>query len=213
VAEEWGVDVRSVKFTLNWFAKIGLIDQENYRSGVVYIPQMLEYKDEFTRKESGSKSGAAPESVIDGPSQSQSSEVTEMERGERGKVRGESPDARRSDSNSSSHRETTHHSNVTASRNGHKTKNQPASNFLGPWHFLEIDRSRVPNEFLSGDGEEGNGFEELLLGEWEEYKTDLEEDEDYSPAAFAELVLQACQQEGIEYPKVLLKRKKELEHK
>jgi hypothetical protein len=63
IADELRIDRRKAKLTLKVFAEVGLIDPEAYRQNVLYIPQMREYRDEWTRKKQSSSSGATPEQV------------------------------------------------------------------------------------------------------------------------------------------------------
>jgi hypothetical protein len=74
IAHELGINRRSAKFTLKVCAEVGLIDPEAYRQNVLYIPQMREYVDEWTRKKRPSGSGATPEQIRSKSPQSQKSE-------------------------------------------------------------------------------------------------------------------------------------------
>ena len=80
LADELGIDRRSAKFTLGAFAKCKFIDPQAYQGNVIYVPQMIEYLDEWTRKRQPRDSGATPESLRSNSPQSKSqSQKSELE--------------------------------------------------------------------------------------------------------------------------------------
>lgn len=63
LAEELGISVQETKKTFKVFVEAGLISVEAWRQGILYIPKMNKYKDEWARKNSRQNYGAAPESL------------------------------------------------------------------------------------------------------------------------------------------------------
>jgi len=64
LAEEWKISNDAAKETLDFFAEVRLIDQKSWRRTIVEVPQMLEYRDEWTqRKQHGRNSRATPEQL------------------------------------------------------------------------------------------------------------------------------------------------------
>ena len=62
LADEWGISCDEAQRTLDTFVSAGLISPKSWRKKVVEIPQMIEYRDEWTRKRQlRSNSGDAPE--------------------------------------------------------------------------------------------------------------------------------------------------------
>lgn len=72
IADQLEIRPSSTKITLDHFAKCNFIDPDAWRQNVIYIPQMIEYIDEWTRKRQSRNSGATPESVRSNSPQTQS---------------------------------------------------------------------------------------------------------------------------------------------
>ena len=80
-----------------------------------------------------------------------------------------------------------------------------------PWAYLGIDARKVPSQFLAGE-DNRNSFELRLKQWWTSYRRQAQQKGfEASPADFAEYALTKCQEEEIEYPPVLLLRKKKLD--
>jgi hypothetical protein len=225
IADELGTDRRTARATLKVCAEVRLIDFEAYQQNILYVPQMREYLDEWTRKKQPPSSGGTP-----------------------GRVRSKSPQSKRSESNAESDPDPypdpdseSEENDLTANHDKRESRG-PGSAYVptyltvyqylegkdpstyelapwmrtDPWHALGIDRDRVPKEFRL-DAEEvpaKETFEAELKLLWECYRIDrvkgVEDDEEGSPGGFAEYVLDYVQREDIKYPPVLLKRKKAL---
>lgn len=62
LSDEFGIDLVETKKTLSVFSEVGFIDPKEWsKREVLYVPQMKEYVDEWTRKSLRSNSGATPE--------------------------------------------------------------------------------------------------------------------------------------------------------
>lgn len=48
LATEWGIKPSEVRSTLELFSKVGLIDEGAWTKSIIAVPQMLEYRDEYT---------------------------------------------------------------------------------------------------------------------------------------------------------------------
>lgn len=80
-----------------------------------------------------------------------------------------------------------------------------------PWAYLGISARKVPSQFLAGENNR-NSFELRLKQWWTSYRRQAQQKGfEASPADFAEYALTKCQEEEIEYPPVLLLRKKQLD--
>ena len=63
LADELHIKKNVAKTTLAYFAKCELIDPEEFQRNIIYVPQMIEYRDEFTRKRQSASSGVASDSL------------------------------------------------------------------------------------------------------------------------------------------------------
>lgn len=82
LAEEWKIPNDDAKETLDFFAAVRLIDQKAWRRKIVEVPQMLEYRDEWTQRQQRAKnSGGTPEQLPSdsGKSRSRAEEEKEAE--------------------------------------------------------------------------------------------------------------------------------------
>jgi hypothetical protein len=61
LGDELGIRPSSVKITLDHFAECRFIDPDAWKQNIVYVPQMIEYLDEWTRKRQPRNSGATTE--------------------------------------------------------------------------------------------------------------------------------------------------------
>jgi hypothetical protein len=59
LARELGISVTALTKTLKVFSKFGVIEARAWKSGVVYVPQLLDWTDEWTAR----KSGVTPEKL------------------------------------------------------------------------------------------------------------------------------------------------------
>jgi hypothetical protein len=84
--------------------------------------------------------------------------------------------------------------------------------FTNPWIFLGIDYHRVPKRFrVDSDDSDSANFEIRFTMCWQKYCLNcVTIGEKPIAEEFAERVLEMCEEEDIEYPPILLKRKKEL---
>jgi len=62
LADELGIKPGDLRKTLKVFAQVRLIDPASFESGEIFLPQMLEYRDEYSAKKR-SKSRQTPDSV------------------------------------------------------------------------------------------------------------------------------------------------------
>src|SRR5258708_37363777 len=62
LADELGIKPGDLRKTLKVFAQVRLIDPTSFGSGEIFLPQMLEYRDEYSAKKR-SKSRQTPDSV------------------------------------------------------------------------------------------------------------------------------------------------------
>jgi hypothetical protein len=234
LADEMEIDRRSAKVTLAHFAKCKFIDPEAYQRNIVYVPQMIEYLDEWTRKRQPRDSGATPESLRTNSPQSKSqSKKSELEVDK--EVEGD--DKSKSDDPSANEKLTSippsfslnEKPNVTGKSDVTTAPRKPAACVYdrlpkwmhgGPWEALEIDRARVPEKFLipswSANEEENDlaeNFEYHFKRWWDNYRMEYLKDEldDGIPVEFAEYALEQAEDTDVEYPPILLRRKKELE--
>jgi len=217
LADEMGIDRRSARFTLSVFAKCKFIAPVEYQKNIVYIPQMIEYRDEWTRKCQPRNSGAPPESLRSNSpqSKSQKSELEvdkEIEGDDKSKSDDPPPNQKLISSNSFSSSEKP---DLTQKRDlTDQASMLPAWLYQSdPWTFLGIDRDRVPKRFRfdSDDDSDAPNFETCLKRWWGKYRLNCKAiGEEAIAEEFAEHVLEMCEEEDVEYPPVLLKRKKEL---
>jgi hypothetical protein len=222
LADELGIDRRSAKFTLGAFAKCKFIDPQAYQGNVIYVPQMIEYLDEWTRKRQPRDSGATPESLWSNSpqskSQSQKSELEvdkEVEGDDKSKSDDPTLDQKLTSTSfpSSEKSDLTQKSNLTGDRAGQPAKAPAWLYQSDPWVFLGIDLNRVPKRFRLDSDEEGDtpNFEARLRSWWGKYRLQCKEiGEEAIPEEFAEYALEGCEEEDVEYPPILLKRKKDL---
>lgn len=222
LADELGIDRRSAKFTLGAFAKCKFIDPQAYQGNVIYVPQMIEYLDEWTRKRQPRDSGATPESLRSNSpqskSQSQKSELEvdkEVEGDDKSKSDDPTLDQKLTSTSfpSSEKSDLTQKSNLTGDRAGQPAKAPAWLYQSDPWVFLGIDLNRVPKRFRLDSDEEGDtpNFEARLRSWWGKYRLQCKEiGEEAIPEEFAEYALEGCEEEDVEYPPILLKRKKDL---
>jgi hypothetical protein len=221
LADEMEIDRRSAKFTLGAFAKCKFIDPQAYQGNIIYVPQMIEYLDEWTRKRQPRDSVATPESLRSNSpqSQSQKSELEvdkEVEGDDKSKSDDPPPDQKLTGSKSFSSSEKP---DLTQKRDliGDQIGADPAPpawlHQSDPWIFLGIDRHRVPKRFRkdSDDDSDSPNFEMRLISWWGKYRLECKGmGEEAIAEEFAEHVLEMCEEEDVEYPPVLLKRKKDL---
>lgn len=85
VADEWNTSEPEASTTLQAMARVGLIDKRSYNRRAIYVPKMIDYRDEWTRKRQRQHSEATPEPLRSKSPQSQSqsqsqSQNTELER-------------------------------------------------------------------------------------------------------------------------------------
>jgi len=181
LADEMGIDRRSARFTLSVFAKCKFIAPVEYQKNIVYIPQMIEYRDEWTRKCQPRNSGAPPESLRSNSLQSQRSESeseseseTDTEADDKSKSDNLPPDQKlTSNSFSSSEKsDLTKKSNLTVDQA--EPSSAPAAwlHQSDPWIFLGIDRDRVPKRFRldSDDDNDSANFETRFRLWWGKYR-------------------------------------------
>jgi len=50
LADEWNISEHEASATVQAMARVGLISKRSFNRGVIYVPQMIEYRDEWTRK-------------------------------------------------------------------------------------------------------------------------------------------------------------------
>jgi hypothetical protein len=216
LADEMEIDRRSAKFTLGVFAKCKFIDPAAYQGNILYVPKMVEHRDEWTRKCQSRNSGATPESLRSNSLQSKS-QKSELEADKEVEV----DDKSKSDDSTLDQEFTTYpissngKSDVTQKRDltGSPTSPEGWLHQSDPWIFLGIDRHRVPKRFRldSDDDSDSPNFETCLKGWWGKYRLQCKEmAEEAIPEEFAEHVLEECAEADVEYPPILLKRKKEL---
>jgi hypothetical protein len=220
LADELGIDRRSARFTLSVFAKCKFIAPAEYQRNIVYVPQMKDYVDEWTRKCQPRNSGATPESLRSNSLQSQRSE-SESETD----TEAEGDDKSKSDDPTANQELTSHpfsfngKSDLTQKSNLTGGQAEPSSappawlHQSDPWIFLGIDRDRVPKRFRldSDDDNDSANFETRFRLWWGKYRLECKEmGEEAIPEEFAEHVLEMCEEEDVEYPPILLKRKKDL---
>lgn len=92
LADELEIRRRSAKITLEHFARCKFIDPDAWRQNVIYIPQMTEYMDEWTRKRQSHNSGGAPESLRSNSPQTQNqSQKSESEADKEAELEEEPP--------------------------------------------------------------------------------------------------------------------------
>jgi hypothetical protein len=223
LADEMEIDPRSAKVTLAHFAKCKFIDPQAYQGNIIYVPQMIEYLDEWTRKRQPRDSVATPESLRSNSpqskSQSQKSELEvdkEVEGDDKSKSDDPPPDQKLTSSKSFSSSEKPDLSqkrDLTGDQTGPDSTPPARVSQYDPWIFLGIDRGRVPKRFRmdSDDDSDAPNFETRFKMWWQKYRLNCKEmGEDPIPEEFAEHVLENCEDEEVEYPPILLKRKKEL---
>lgn len=62
LADEWKISKQDATATLDFFAAVRLVDPKPWRRKIIQVPQMLEYRDEWTeRQQHGKNSRVAPE--------------------------------------------------------------------------------------------------------------------------------------------------------
>lgn len=201
LAEELGVKLAEAKRTLDVFASVHLIEPEAWKRKQVCIPQMVAYRDEWTRKRQPD-SGAAQEEHRShtGDAQVQRrSDSPQSKSQSQSRVEEEKEGESESD-NLTTAADATYTKNFSLKgRSGNDSDRLDHSN---PWNFLGLDKQRLPKKFRIGAM--GTPFELLLKQLWLKRSNG-------SKSEFAELLLQSCQDRDIEYPPALLRRKKEFE--
>jgi hypothetical protein len=215
-----GIDPRSAKVTFRAFAKCKFIDPEAYQRNIVYIPQMKDYADEWTSRKQSRNYRATPESLPSNSLQSQRSESesesepepdTEAEVDDKSKSDNPPPDQKLTSNSFSSSEKP----DVTQKRDLTSPASTPPAwlSQYDPWIYLGIDRGRVPKRFRMDSDDDSNApnFETRFKMWWQKYRLNCKEmGEEPIPEEFAEHVLENCEDEEVEYPPILLKRKKEL---
>ncbi len=210
LADELGIKPSDARKSLDLFASVSLIDQKQWRKRLIYIPQMGDYKDEWTRKKQRSNSGATPEKGrSESPqSKSQKSESnsetdTELESESDGNNGGRNPNREQSVPGESD----------PNSKTDPDEKGYPEWMNADPWVFLGIDRKRVPLRFKAESaGGSTLNFELLLKVMWGKYRLEARKNGlEADPLMFAERVLDKAEEREVEYPPCLLKVKKVLE--
>jgi hypothetical protein len=206
LACELKIPEEEARTTLNLFASVRLIDPKSWRRMIVYVPQMKAYVDEWTqRRQRGSHSGVSPELLPRDSGKSKKSESESDPKSET-EINGESKlDEEHSQTNYPAF------SSPTKSVYPDVTSNHP---IIDPWTFLGINRKKVPRRFLADASQDGcdRNFEWRLRAWAQLYLMECKKTSQESlPSMFAEFVLRSCQEKRIEYPAVLLRRKKELE--
>lgn len=221
LADELGIDRRSARFTLSVFSKCKFIDPVAYQGNIVYVPQMIEYLDEWTRKRRPRDSVATPEPLRSNSPQSKSqrseSEVDkEVEGDDKSKSDDRPPDPKLTSSNpfsSSERHDLTQERDLTGDQTGSGSTHPAWYSQSDPWIFLGIDYHRVPKRFRLDSDDDSNApnFEGRLKYWWGKYRLNCKAiGEEAIAEEFAEHVLEMCEEEEVEYPPVLLKRKKDL---
>jgi hypothetical protein len=233
LADELEIDRRSAKLTLAHFAKCRFIDPDQFAGNVVYVPQMIEYLDEWTSRRQSRDSRVAPASL---PSDSRPSKSESQSKSEITDREGEVDDQSESDYVRPDQKLTPHpplssngKSNVTEKTDvtpdlalgATDSSRFPAWALQGLWKAIGIDRNRVPTKFLMPARDTNEAGSDLALNFeyqfkrwWNKYWTEYLKGEivvEGTPAEFAEYALEQAQDEGVEYPPILLRRKKELE--
>ncbi len=208
LACELGIPEAEARATLSIFAQVRFIEPKSWRRKIIHIPQMKAYVDEWTqRRQRGSHSGVSPELL---PRDSGKSKKSELE------SRSDPKSETEIDGESKLHEEHSQtsdpaFSSPTKSVYPDVTNNHP---IIDPWTFLGINSKKVPRRFLADSSQDGcdRNFEWRLRAWAQLYLMECKKtSQDPLPSMFAEFVLRSCQEKGIEYPAVLLRRKKELE--
>ena len=221
IADALNINVRAAKSTLKVFADVRLVDPHEYSQGTIYIPQMREYLDEWTRKRQSSASGSRPEERRSNSPVSQRLESqahlevqadAQLEPQSEPTANHRPADGRLTDNPVSSREK--NDVNAHEPGDGDGQFYLPEWMHQDPWKALGIDRRRVPKRFrLDADGDPyAPTFECRFKEWWNNYRFECREArEQGSPREFAEYALSRSEEERVEYPPVLLKRKKELD--
>jgi hypothetical protein len=230
-ADELKIDKRSLKVTLVAFAKYSFIDPREFDANIIYVPQMQEYVDEWTGKRKRHNSGVPPESLRTNSPQSKSqSKKSESDKDKEKEVDDKSESDHlpfNSDITSIEPFSSNGTADLTTKRDLTKAPNPgqfdlsrlPAWMHKDPWEALEIDRTRVPKKFLlpprafiDGECDLTKNFECRYKRWWDKYRMEFFVEElEGTPIEFAEFALGEAEDEDVEYPPILLRRKKELE--
>lgn len=202
LAEELGIKPAEARRTLDLFAAVHLIEPEAWKKKQVCIPQMVAYRDEWTRKRQPDSGAAQEEHRSDtGDGQVQRrSDSPQSKSQSQSRVEEEKEGKSESDDLTAAADAACAKNLSLKEQSGNNSDRLDHSN---PWTFLGIEKNKLPLKFRIGA--KGTPFELVLKQCWATQKNGM------SKADFAELVLVGCKDHDIEYPPALLRRKKEFE--
>ncbi len=199
LAEELGIKPAEARRTLDLFASVHLIEPEEWKKKKVCIPQMVTYRDEWTRKRQPDSGAAQEEHRSDtGDGQVQRRRNSPQSQSQKQSRVEEETEAESDDLTAAASAACT----KNLSLNGKTGNDSDRLDHNNPWDFLGLDKQRLPKKFRIGAM--GTPFELLLKQLWLKRSNG-------NKSEFAELLLQSCQDRDIEYPPALLRRKKEFE--
>lgn len=186
LAEELGVEVKALEETLKIFSAVGFIDTKAFEHRVISIPQMLEYRDEWSARSSRATHEQLPsDSGLTPP-----------------RVRGKS---QRSDSDSEVEAEKESHSSDSA----HVTR--CASEFADPFVYCCLHKSKMATAVSKKQWLRFEPRFNELFKSYTERVSHLDGECTCGVDDFLEDAMQVLKDEGVRWPKAVLARKKEIE--